>query len=627
MTRDETFLDEIEDQVYTSRRTALSKLSEKWTRKKYRVRNSQGQDGAEASQRTESSVTEDLTNVPRAVSVVDTSIRINDIVKATPRAEILRAAVNFRRNFPELSFVHMGRFDVDANGTEDLLFSASIMALCSINNHQEEYVTYVKNGLSSVLLEPPNLITVQSLLVWAMYEWGHGKGYNAWMTTGTAIRMIQSLETMNDPKKHSELDQEIYNRTFWSCFIMDRLVICGKSQPFTLPLDQMHIHLPIGEQDFAFGQSSDPWAYIGNTNENSSTSIDHSYSILVRGFDIWARILKWIINGGRRQPGMTALVNCPWTPGSPWKSLLDEIESWRQMQQPRLKYPGIKAAGHISLGHGEQFAYINLIYYVSILFLSREYIPFLPTPESEPQGPVDPPLLEIAAPDRWWTERADQLFNAAAQITNLLQELDVLNTPLLSPFPGFCSFSAATMNAYVLHFPRMNYGNSISFAGELLDINVKWLSRFKSVWPMGNGWFKTILHTRKLYIKASRDFRRFQGKTRADFEALEASIHDSSGISPNQEDDDALTRETDAHKISSTAGYEAEAAISLQQLSDPNGISGHEPYAFDGVVPDEMVISNQWNHVWPIWGEQQSGSMTAGGIHFDYDFGRGVPGL
>jgi hypothetical protein len=232
------------------------------------------------------------------------------------------------------------------------------------SGRREDCATYVKAALSGVLFESPKLATVQTLLILAMYEWGNGRGYDAWMATGTAIRMIQTMESMRSATSISELEQEIYNRTFWSCFIMDRLVLCGKTQPFTLPLGQMSIHLPIGDQDFAFGQSSTPRVYVGDVVHSEHGTVDHAYSILVRGFDIWARILKWVVNGGRRQPGMTALKNCPWVPGSPWRVLRDDIESWRQSQHQRLKFPGVRIADHISLGHGEQFAYINLIYYI-----------------------------------------------------------------------------------------------------------------------------------------------------------------------------------------------------------------------------------------------------------------------
>lgn len=307
----------------------------------------------------------------------------HDIWTTTSRTTILQAASNFCRKFPGLSFLHLGTFDVDSRDATTLLLKAALLALHCAGGQQNEFALYVKNGLSGILFEPPKLETVQTLLVLAVYEWGCGRGYSAWMTTGkslelppiyalvakkylqgTAIRIIQSLETMRGREMANELKQEIYNRTYWSCFIMDRLVFCGKSQPFTVPLEQMRIHLPIGDQDFAFGQISTPRIYIAEIREGDHTGIDHSYSILVRGFDIWARILKWVINGGRRQPGMTLLANCPWTTGSPWKTLFDQLSLWRRTQQPRMKYPGVKTSGHVSLNHGEQFAYINLIYYV-----------------------------------------------------------------------------------------------------------------------------------------------------------------------------------------------------------------------------------------------------------------------
>lgn len=242
------------------------------------------------------------------------------------------------------------------------MLKAALMTLHS--GQREDYAAYVKTALSGVLFRPPKLATVQTLLILAMYEWGNGRGYDAWMTTGTAIRMIQAMESMRGPTKLSELEQELYNRTFWSCFVMDRLVLCGKTEPFTLPLGQMTIHLPIGNQDFAFGQSSVPRVHVGNIVESQHTTIDYAYSIVVRGFDIWARILKWVVNGGRRQPGMTSLENCPWTPGSPWNDLRANLEDWRQRQHQRLKFPDVRLADHISLGHGEQFAYINLTYYI-----------------------------------------------------------------------------------------------------------------------------------------------------------------------------------------------------------------------------------------------------------------------
>lgn len=187
-----------------------------------------------------------------------------------------------------------------------------------------------------------------------------------------ATRMMQSLpvSTIGDAK--AEREREIQNRTFWGCFIMDRLVSCGRSQPLCLPLEKMTIHLPIGEQDFAFGKPTAPRLTYKDLQElllssappDTQGTINNYYSVLIRGFDIWARVLEFIVSGGRRQPHMAALENCPWVINSPWKAIYDSLEDWRAQQSDRLHYPGSSIATHVSLGRGESFAFINLVYYV-----------------------------------------------------------------------------------------------------------------------------------------------------------------------------------------------------------------------------------------------------------------------
>ncbi|KAF8855623.1 hypothetical protein BDZ45DRAFT_498702 [Acephala macrosclerotiorum] len=106
-----------------------------------------------------------------------------DAWTATPKTHVLQAASNFCRKFPELSFLHLGTFDFDSEDRASSLLRAALMALSCTGGQQNEYVTHVKNGVSGVLLEPPTLETMQTLLVLAILEWGHGRGYSTWMTT------------------------------------------------------------------------------------------------------------------------------------------------------------------------------------------------------------------------------------------------------------------------------------------------------------------------------------------------------------------------------------------------------------------------------------------------------------
>jgi len=127
----------------------------------------------------------------------------------------------------------------------------------------------------------------------------------------------------------------------------------------------------------------------------------------------------------------------------------------------------------------------------SILFLVREYTPLLPTPESEPRGPVDPPFLEDTPPENWWIDRANELFESSAYIITLLEQLEELGAPLVIPFAGFCSFIATIGNVYVYNFPRMGPGRDFATTARLMEKGIAYLDHFTALWKMGEGWVST----------------------------------------------------------------------------------------------------------------------------------------
>lgn len=121
--------------------------------------------------------------------------------------------------------------------------------------------------------------------------------------------------------------------------------------------------------------------------------------------------------------------------------------------------------------------------------LHREYFPFMPTAESGPRGPVDHPLLEAEAPVGWWESSALELFSAAEHIARLLHEASECGAHLMTPFVGFCAFSASYMNLYIYRFPRMNLGRSPQ-AEQLMNFCLAYLEDFRHVWKLGEAWVR-----------------------------------------------------------------------------------------------------------------------------------------
>lgn len=202
--------------------------------------------------------------------------------------------------------------------------------------------------------------------------------------------------------------------------------------------------------------------------------------------------------------------------------------------------------------------------------------------------------------------------------------MDAASCPFLTPFAGFCAFSAATMNVYVTCFPRINLGRSPGSAADV-EANLGYLERFRGRWVMGEGWWATVQQTQGLYEKASRDGGRFRGKTRDDFEGLHTSMHDSSGISPTEAGAETPVVGRDTPRSTgfvgqAGGGYQVRgephvaAAMSLQDLAQPHPPpQSHGSWVNSPVFPDV----SEWNDIWPLWGEQAGMPFGFDGVQWD----------
>ena len=247
----------------------------------------------------------------------------------------------------------------------------------------------------------------------------------------------------------------------------------------------------------------------------------------------------------------------------------------------------------------------------SILFLCREYIPFLPNSHSRPSGPVDPPLLEEQAPSEWWGDQANELFSASSNITAILSELRREGAPLFTPFAGFCAFSAATMNTYVASFPQMNLGRSEG-RGADFDSDLRYLDEFRTRWSMGAGWWATIQRIRDLYQRESSDRSRYDGKTRSNFMEFETSVHDFTGASPVLSGGSDIVGYREISRPNHLISDDDQASESLQQFSSVQGLNGASHDASQN-IPD-------WNELWALWGDPELTESDVRDSSYDYSF-------
>ncbi|KAJ5169465.1 uncharacterized protein N7500_002248 [Penicillium coprophilum] len=435
----------------------------------------------------------------------------NPITALSP-AIVISAVETYRKKFPITNFLHYPSLisDISSNvHSVDSVFVASVLSLCvrfmnSDELEEEEiYADYARKNLAQRVLEAPSLYLAQSLVMISFYEWGTGRPYQAWMYSGMATYMIQSLLKMaDDSMEHnpqefhaSQTQYEQLVRTYWCCFAQDCELSSGARQHFALSFSQISVPLPISDRDFTFNHTPSSRLMPADMNKDCSLAkgltIEHGLTIVTRGFDIFVRILRFA-NEHRR-----ALASLPSSDSatSPllltWQVLKEELDEWRFLQDVTVRFPATSVQSHVALGYGELFAYINLVHCMSILFLHRDR--FLSS--LKPHSDVFHDTNDNAQGE---PDTIKQLFEAAQHIGGILNALDASGAPVMSPYSGFSVFVAAHINMYGTIAPQ-RYPGGLERAEEEKSRNLDYLARLSKLWPVGRSWWRTVQEANRFY--------------------------------------------------------------------------------------------------------------------------------
>ncbi|KAJ5089604.1 hypothetical protein N7532_008288 [Penicillium argentinense] len=415
-----------------------------------------------------------------------------NLITALSQSTVISAVETYRKKFPVANFLHYPSLISDISShfqSVDPIFIASLLSLCrrfmigdSLED-EETYADYARKHLAYRVLEAPSLYLAQSLVIISFYEWGTGRPYQAWMYSGMATYMIQSLLKMaDDSMEHnpqefhaSQTQYEQLVRTYWVCFAQDCELSSGARQHFALSFSQISVPLPISDRDFTFNQVPERRLMPVDMNKQCAfarnLTIEHGLTIVTRGFDIFVRILRFA-NEHRRALASLGADDSETSPlHQTWQRLKGELDEWRSLQDKTVRYPDTTAQAHVALGYGELFAYINLLYFMSILFLHRDR--FLSN--LKPHSDV---FHDMNADDQYEPYTIKQLFEAAQQIGGV--------------------FVAAHINMYGTIAPA-RYPGGLERAEEEKSQNLTYLERLSKLWPVGRSWWRTVQEANRFY--------------------------------------------------------------------------------------------------------------------------------
>ena len=306
----------------------------------------------------------------------------------------------------------------------------------------------------------PFLELIQALLMLGYYEWERGMGLSASIHITKAIRMADSMHLrfedgpeiqpltcllrekrmMAEPSNAAE--KEVRRRTFWSCFIMDRMISSGKYRSTMISFSKAQVQLPCSANQFL---------HVSSRTRNELRVVD-VLSKFVELIHIWGEICEWCYAGGRRTEK-----NPPWDPNTDFFKLRLQLERFQSSLPSHFTYTDSNLDTFFCTDRSMTYTSLHMLYFLCLIMIHREYVPFIPLRCTKPQGPLDEPTFaKDSAPDKFWEDSAKEMFGAAKNILDIARKCLEERMLPKSTLIVFSIWAATLVAIYSASFPHMD---------------------------------------------------------------------------------------------------------------------------------------------------------------------------
>lgn len=320
------------------------------------------------------------------------------------------------------------------------------------------------------------------------------------MYAGTAIRMAQTLHLGSESNQcHSPLQKEIRRRTFWACFVVDRLISNSCNQPFAINMLSARVQLPCPETAFAFEE-----AYSGPTLENidlhghqlSHLGITPFYITMVR---LWGDMAFLHMSGGRRR-----LKQLPTDPNGEFFRCTQATEKFASILPSNLLWSIRNYKLHQLTGQAQLYVNLNFLRHHSKCVMHQEYLCQLDSQynlnlETDAAVSYDAAGLSLDHYDKPIVDSCMEGINAITDMAVVLHNGSEQDRALLqSTFAASAIMTACAVHLWVIYTQTCDKcpkDVARAKADRLLEIIKSWQTR----WRVAYAWAETLEMLYKLY--------------------------------------------------------------------------------------------------------------------------------
>ncbi|KAF5686543.1 zn 2cys6 transcription factor [Fusarium circinatum] len=220
--------------------------------------------------------------------------------------------------------------------------------------------------------------TVQTVALLGLFDFTAGRlrHGSAWVKVGLAVRIAQDCGLMLENAGHlSYSQQEERRRVFWSVYLLDRLVSCGRGRPPAIVDASCHLQLPCDESIWREGL----WAKTQSLDEmtNRTLSISQRQCPLAQVIaiaQILGRCAQYVLQDFNiRGP------HPPWDPGSDFAGIESDLlhfEAYLEIQRPidEILTPYVLAEGVVDSQSSGPIIFSRALFHLCYCLLNHPFL-------------------------------------------------------------------------------------------------------------------------------------------------------------------------------------------------------------------------------------------------------------
>ncbi|KAJ4407546.1 hypothetical protein N0V91_003815 [Didymella pomorum] len=351
--------------------------------------------------------------------------------------------------------------------------------------------------------------------------------------------------------------QESQRRTFWSCFILDRILSVGKGRPRVIQVkDLTALQIPCSDKNFIsgravrtrlFGETDEAYAKRRKEIREQALQRDDGHEppriewedrrddgMLGRwifALDHFADVNEWSNNGGRRseKPNIG-----PWNPDTKYYQLEKRLRDIKEELPDELQLTSINTENHVyetPSTTSRTYYLIHAILQLSTAYLYPEYLPTYGFRLKKPQGPMDAPLVTDPVPEdqpHYWEDKAKECFEYVRDFVSMLRSFKDRDLVVESPFIAHAVYKAAWCAMYCFHVPKMDPSRALDAKLEpnAWDITNQVLGNMRKKFKVVNGMSKDLATTASVYTDRLREWRNSGGTPTSNFSDSDGGLNE-----------------------------------------------------------------------------------------------------